>query len=97
MPAAFLAPRRIWRLLICGRLARPQALVGFSARLAGLLSCSTVDNVVPSPAIEGLTKRQPDIARIDDMAVGFTSQKHVKSNTIVYAKDGATVEFGAAR
>ena len=44
-----------------------------------------------------VTKRAPSEAEIDDMLFAFTVCKHVKSNAIVYAKDGATVGVGAGQ
>ncbi len=43
------------------------------------------------------TKRQPTEAEMRDVLFAFTVAKHVKSNTIVYAKDGATVGIGAGQ
>ena len=44
-----------------------------------------------------VTKRAPTPKEIDDMLFAFTVCKHVKSNAIVYAKDGATVGVGAGQ
>ena len=44
-----------------------------------------------------VTKRQPNEQEIADMLLAFTIGKHVKSNTIVYAKNGATVGIGAGQ
>ena len=42
----------------------------------------------------GLDPRMQELA---DLIFAFTVAKHVKSNTIVYAKDGATVGIGAGQ
>ena len=50
--------------------------------------------------IEGMkvvTKRAPTPAELEDMLFAFRVAKHVKSNAIVYAKDGATVGIGAGQ
>ena len=44
-----------------------------------------------------VTKRAPAEQEIADMLFAFTVCKHVKSNAIVYAKDGATVGVGAGQ
>jgi phosphoribosylaminoimidazolecarboxamide formyltransferase / IMP cyclohydrolase len=44
-----------------------------------------------------VTKREPTDQEIRDMLFAFTVGKHVKSNAIVYAKDGATVGIGAGQ
>jgi len=44
-----------------------------------------------------VTKRKPTPAEIADMLFAFTVAKHVKSNAIVYAKDGVTAGIGAGQ
>jgi phosphoribosylaminoimidazolecarboxamide formyltransferase/IMP cyclohydrolase len=44
-----------------------------------------------------VTKRKPSDQEIADMLFAFTVAKHVKSNAIVYVKDGATVGIGAGQ
>ena len=44
-----------------------------------------------------VTKRAPTDAELADLLFAFTVCKHVKSNAIVYAKDGATVGIGAGQ
>ncbi len=44
-----------------------------------------------------VTKRAPDDREIADLRFAFTVGKHVKSNAIVFAKDGATVGIGAGQ
>src|SRR3546814_14775087 len=41
-----------------------------------------------------VTKRAPDAREMDDCMFAWTVAKHVKSNAIVYAKDGATAGIG---
>jgi phosphoribosylaminoimidazolecarboxamide formyltransferase/IMP cyclohydrolase len=44
-----------------------------------------------------VTKRAPTAREIEDMLFAFTIAKHVKSNAIVYAKDGQTAGIGAGQ
>jgi phosphoribosylaminoimidazolecarboxamide formyltransferase/IMP cyclohydrolase len=44
-----------------------------------------------------VTKRAPTNTELRDLAFAFRVAKHVKSNTIVYAKDCATVGIGAGQ
>jgi phosphoribosylaminoimidazolecarboxamide formyltransferase/IMP cyclohydrolase len=44
-----------------------------------------------------VTKRQPTEAEVADMLFAFTVAKHVKSNAIVYARDGRTAGIGAGQ
>ena len=44
-----------------------------------------------------VTKRAPSEQELADLKFAFRVAKHVKSNAIVYAKDGATVGVGAGQ
>lgn len=44
-----------------------------------------------------VTKRQPTDQELSDMLFAWTVAKHVKSNAIIYVKDGATVGVGAGQ
>ena len=54
---------------------------------------ATVDEM----QLKSVTKRAPTAAELDDLRFAFWVAKHVKSNTIVYAKGGATVGIGAGQ
>jgi len=59
---------------------------------------SSRDNaVVDDMELKVVTKRAPTNAERRDLAFAFRIAKHVKSNTIVYAKDAATVGIGAGQ
>lgn len=44
-----------------------------------------------------VTKRKPTEQELQDLKFAFTVCKHVKSNAIIYAKDGSTVGIGAGQ
>ena len=44
-----------------------------------------------------VTKRAPDAQEMADLLLAWKIAKHVKSNAIVYVKDGATVGVGAGQ
>jgi phosphoribosylaminoimidazolecarboxamide formyltransferase/IMP cyclohydrolase len=44
-----------------------------------------------------VTKRAPSEGELADLRFAFRVAKHVKSNAIVYARDGATVGIGAGQ
>ena len=52
---------------------------------------------VTAEALKTVTKRAPTEQEHADLLFAFTVAKHVKSNAIVYAKDGATVGIGAGQ
>jgi phosphoribosylaminoimidazolecarboxamide formyltransferase/IMP cyclohydrolase len=93
-----LAARRNLRLLIAGGLPDPTS-TGWGIRtVAGGFLAQTRDNAkVTRAQLKIVTKRQPSAQEIADMLFAFTIGKHVKSNTIVYAKDGQTAGIGAGQ
>lgn len=103
-PAATEAARTIFaakknlRLLTTGGLPEPRA-PGLAARTVagGLLVQSRDNGVVDVGDIKVVTKRQPSKQELRDLLFAFKVAKHVKSNAIVYAKDGATVGVGAGQ
>src|SRR5207247_4790801 len=64
---------------------------------SGLLVQSRDNAVVDDMALKVVTRRAPTNAELTDLAFAFRVAKHVKSNTIVYAKDRATVGIGAGQ
>ena len=52
---------------------------------------------VTPDALKTVTRRAPTEQERADLLFAFTVAKHVKSNAIVYAKDGATVGIGAGQ
>lgn len=66
--------------------------------LAGGLLVQTRDNGIVSAAeLKVVTKRPPSERELADLLFAFKVAKHVKSNAIVYARDGATVGIGAGQ
>lgn len=63
----------------------------------GFLVQSRDNIILNQDELKVVTKRQPTEQEMKDMVFAFTVGKHVKSNTIVYAKDGATVGIGAGQ
>ena len=95
---AIVAARKNLRLLLAGGLPDPRA-VGLTAKtVAGGLLVQSRDNaVVDDMALKVVTKRAPTDAELRRPRFAFRVAKHVKSNTIVYAKDCATVGIGAGQ
>jgi phosphoribosylaminoimidazolecarboxamide formyltransferase/IMP cyclohydrolase len=95
---AIIAKRRNLRLLLAGSVPDPRA-PGLTAKtVAGGLLVQSRDNaVVDDLTLKAVTKRAPTEAELRDLRFAFRVVKHVKSNTIVYAKDLATVGIGAGQ
>jgi phosphoribosylaminoimidazolecarboxamide formyltransferase/IMP cyclohydrolase len=86
------------RLLIAGCLPDPRAEGLTVKSVAGGLLVQSRDNaVVDEMQLTTVTKRTPTARELSDLRFAFRVAKHVKSNTIVYAKDGATVGIGAGQ
>ncbi|MGB9368522.1 MAG: bifunctional phosphoribosylaminoimidazolecarboxamide formyltransferase/IMP cyclohydrolase [Xanthobacteraceae bacterium] len=86
------------RLLIAGGLPDPKANGLTVKSVAGGLLVQSRDNAVADELqLKTVTKRAPSDTELDDMRFAFRVAKHVKSNTIVYAKDRATVGIGAGQ
>jgi phosphoribosylaminoimidazolecarboxamide formyltransferase/IMP cyclohydrolase len=86
------------RLLLAGGLPDPRAAGLTVKSVAGGLLVQSRDNaVVDEMQLKTVTRRVPTEAELADLRFAFRVAKHVKSNTIVYAKDRATVGIGAGQ
>jgi phosphoribosylaminoimidazolecarboxamide formyltransferase/IMP cyclohydrolase len=86
------------RLLLAGGLPDPRAAGLTVKSVAGGLLVQSRDNAtVDEMQLKTVTKRAPTQAELTDLRFAFRVAKHVKSNTIVYAKDRATVGIGAGQ
>jgi phosphoribosylaminoimidazolecarboxamide formyltransferase/IMP cyclohydrolase len=93
-----LAKRKNLRLLLTGVLPDPTASGRAIKQVAGGFLLQGRDNGKTTKSdLKTATKRAPTEAEIADMLFAFTVGKHVKSNTIVYARDLATVGIGAGQ
>jgi phosphoribosylaminoimidazolecarboxamide formyltransferase / IMP cyclohydrolase len=95
---ALFAAKKNLRLLLTGELPDP-ARPGMTLKsIAGGWLVQTRDNGgVAREALKVVTRRAPTDRELDDCLFAWTVAKHVKSNAIVYAKDGATVGIGAGQ
>ncbi|TBE89336.1 bifunctional phosphoribosylaminoimidazolecarboxamide formyltransferase/IMP cyclohydrolase [Rhizobium ruizarguesonis] len=86
------------RLLSAGGLPDPRA-AGLTAKTVsgGLLVQSRDNGMVEDLELKVVTKRAPTAQELDDMKFAFKVGKHVKSNAVVYAKDGQTAGIGAGQ
>ena len=92
------ARKKNLRLLIAGGLPSPSASGKLVRPIAGgfLLQDRDARTVGPDD-LTVVTKRPPTAREIEDMLLAFRIAKHVKSNAIVYVKDGASVGIGAGQ
>ena len=95
---AIVGAKKNLRLLIAGALPDPRAPGLLVRSVAGGLLVQSRDNaVVDDMTLTVVSKRQPSVGELADMRFAWRVAKHVKSNAIVYARDGATVGIGAGQ
>jgi len=92
------AAKKNLRLLVTGGLPDAGA-PGWTAKTVagGLLVQSRDNGRVMSSDLKVVTKRAPTEQELKDLLFAFRIGKHVKSNTIVYVRDGATAGIGAGQ
>ncbi|HEV2896467.1 MAG TPA: bifunctional phosphoribosylaminoimidazolecarboxamide formyltransferase/IMP cyclohydrolase [Pseudaminobacter sp.] len=95
---AIVAAKKNLRLLVAGGLPDPHSPGITVKSVAGGLLVQGRDNaVIAARDLKVVTKRTPTPQEIADLQFAFRVAKHVKSNAIVYARDGATVGIGAGQ
>ena len=93
-----LAEKANLRLLITGGLPDPAAPGCVVTQTAGGFLAQTRDNGrIGLDDLKLVSKRAPSEAELADLLFAFRVAKHVKSNAIIYARDGATVGIGAGQ
>ncbi len=86
------------RVLLTDGLADPAATDGAMRQVAGGFLWQDRDAGRLDPAaLRIVTRRAPGNAELADMLFAWAVARHVKSNAIVYARDGATVGIGAGQ
>jgi phosphoribosylaminoimidazolecarboxamide formyltransferase/IMP cyclohydrolase len=86
------------RLLLTGALPDPLKAGGTFRSVAGGFLMQTRDaSRIVAGDLKIVTSREPTLAEIKDMLFAFTIGKHVKSNAIVFARDGQTLGIGAGQ
>ncbi|RWO77953.1 MAG: bifunctional phosphoribosylaminoimidazolecarboxamide formyltransferase/IMP cyclohydrolase [Mesorhizobium sp.] len=92
------AAKKNLRLLVTGGLPDPRAAGSTVKSVSGGLLVQGRDNaVVDDLDLKVVTRRAPTPAEMADLKFAFRVAKHVKSNAIVYVRDGATVGIGAGQ
>ncbi len=93
-----IAAKKNLRLLLTGGIADPKAEGLLVKSVAGGLLVQGRDNKnVDDCDLKVVTKRQPTEQELVDLKLAAKVAKHVKSNAIIYVKDGATAGIGAGQ
>ena len=95
---AVLAKKKNLRLLLAGGVPDAAAPgLTFRSVAGGFLAQSRDRSRIGHDDITTVTKRAPTAQEARDMLFAFQVAKHVKSNAIIYAKNGATIGIGAGQ
>ena len=95
---AVFAGKKNLRLLTTGALPDPKAKgLAFKQVAGGFLVQDRDAGHVSASDLKVVTKRAPTDKELADLMFAWTVAKHVKSNAIIYVKDGATVGVGAGQ
>jgi phosphoribosylaminoimidazolecarboxamide formyltransferase/IMP cyclohydrolase len=95
---AIFARKKNLRLLLTGKLPDPTRGGQTMAIIAGGILVQDRDNgMISRDQLKCVTKRQPTKQEVRDCLFAWAVAKHVKSNAIVYAKDGVTAGIGAGQ
>lgn len=95
--AAFARKKNLRLLLIDDLLSADRAGLVTVPIVGGLLVQDRDNGMVTTDMLRVVTKRQPTEQELADCRFAWTVAKHVKSNAIVYAKDGVTAAVGAGQ
>ncbi|HEY3912740.1 MAG TPA: bifunctional phosphoribosylaminoimidazolecarboxamide formyltransferase/IMP cyclohydrolase [Stellaceae bacterium] len=96
--AALLARRTALRLLATGALPDPAATgLTFRSVSGGILAHERDRLQIGRDDLRVVTRRAPGESEIADLLFADRVAKHVKSNAVVFARDGATVGIGAGQ
>ena len=95
---AVFAEKKNLRLLLAGGLPDPLARGETFRSVAGGLLVQTRDDArITASDLKIVTKRTPTPQEVRDMLFAFTVAKHVKSNAVVFAREGQTAGIGAGQ
>lgn len=95
---AIIETKKNLRLLLTGELADKQDTGLMVKSVSGGLLVQSRDNQsIDDCDLKVVTKRAPTDSEMADLHIAAKVAKHVKSNAIVYVKDGATVGIGAGQ
>ncbi|HEX2624443.1 MAG TPA: bifunctional phosphoribosylaminoimidazolecarboxamide formyltransferase/IMP cyclohydrolase, partial [Sphingomicrobium sp.] len=95
---AIFAKKKNLRLLLTGTLPDPRRGGQYAVAICGGVLVQTRDNgMITRDKLRLVTRRAPTEREMEDCLFAWTVAKHVKSNAIVYAKDGVTAGIGAGQ
>jgi phosphoribosylaminoimidazolecarboxamide formyltransferase/IMP cyclohydrolase len=95
--AAAVAEKKNVRLLACGEWGAPEPALDYKRVNGGLLVQDRDLGMVGLEDLQVVSRVQPDDEQMKDLLFAWKVAKFVKSNAIVYARNGQTVGVGAGQ
>lgn len=92
-----IAQKKNLRLLVCDTWSSSSAAFDYKRVNGGLLVQDRDLGVITEADLSIVTKRQPSSTEIADLLFSWKVAKMVKSNAIIYGKDGQTIGVGAGQ
>ena len=94
---AIVAEKKNVRLLVCGQWQQSLPAFDYKRVNGGLLVQDRDLGMVSATDLKVVTRRQPTEIEVRDLLFAWKVAKFVKSNAIVYAKNGQTIGVGAGQ
>lgn len=95
--AAAVAGKKNVRLLQCGQWSAPSPAMDYKRVNGGLLVQDRDLGMITAADLKVVSKVQPTEQQLSDLLFGWKVAKFVKSNAIIYARNGQTVGVGAGQ
>jgi len=95
--ATALATKGNVRVLVTGDTASPTGGADYKRVGGGLLVQDRDTAVIGEADLKVVSRRAPDAGQLDNLLFAWKVAKYVKSNAIVYARDGQTIGVGAGQ
>ena len=92
-----LSQKKKRRLIRMKKFVDVKSTRSFKSIFGGALSQDADFKTISSDELKTVTDRQPSDQEINDLLFAWKVVKHIKSNAIVYAKDGQTIGIGTGQ
>ncbi len=93
---AIMAAKPNVRVLLTGSMPDPSQKRSMVRTIAGGMLVQSADDTVVGE-VKSVTKREPSTGELSDLMFAYAVVKHIKSNAILFVKNGATVGIGAGQ
>jgi len=92
-----LSQKKKRRLIRMKKFVNVKSTRSFKSIFGGALSQDADFKTISTEELKTVTERQPNDQEVNDLLFAWKVVKHIKSNAIVYAKDGQTIGIGTGQ